>query len=407
MKILFLQCFPLWGCGSGTYTRCLAKELAQKKTNEVAILSPESKIKEETKKIPNVKSYFLEIPFPAAFTSHPEWPVVRQYKDLSAQEITEIFRTFLLSTIKTIEDFKPNILHVQHISILLWVANFIKSLYDINFVVTSHGTGIFTASENKTYLPLSQDALKRAKQTICVSRDTKKRLLTTFGEEFDRKTRIIPGGIELERFPEQTKIRTINKKYKLKNKKIVLFTGKLTLEKGVEYLIKAANDIKAEIYLIGDGPELNRLKEMATEINSKNIHFLGYMGKEQENELKEFYYRADVFVAPSVIAEALGLTILEAMATKTPVVATRKGGIPLAVKNGINGILVRARSNKKIAEAVNKILSDDELREKMGQNGREFIEKKFTWPKIAKRYQRIYRKSLVNGKKSNQKQNSK
>ena len=400
MKILFLQSFPLWGCGSGTYTRCLAKELAQKKTNQVAILSPESKIEEGARNIPNIKSYSLEIPFPVAFTSHPEWPVVRQYKELSPQEITEIFRSFLSSTTKTIENFKPDILHVQHISLFLWVANFVKSLYDINFVVTSHGTGIFTASENKKYLALSQDALKRAKKIICVSGDTKKRLLATFGEEFGGKTRIIPGGIELEKFPEKTKIRTINKKYKLKNKKIVLFSGKITQGKGVEYLIKAAKDIKGEIYIIGDGPELNKLKKVVDETNSKNIHFLGYMGKEQANELKEFYYRADILVAPSIINEALGLSILEAMATKTPIVATRKGGIPSAVKNGINGILVKARSNKKIAEAVNKILSDDALREKMGQNSRKIIEEKFTWFKIAKKYQRIYKKALANGKKS-------
>lgn len=404
-KILVLECFPLWGCGSGTYARCLAKELAQKKSNQVAVLSPESKMEKGARNIPYVKSYPLELPFPVAFTSHPEWPVVRQYKDLSPKEIGEVFRSFLASTMEAVEDFKPDILHVQHISLLLWVANFVKSLYDINFATTAHGTGIFTASKNKNYLPLSQDALRRAKKIIGVSKDTKDRLLATFGEEFSRKTRIIPGGIDLGDFPKKIKIKTIGKKYKLGRKKIVLFTGKVTEEKGVEHLIKAAKDINGWVYIIGDGPELNKLKEMSSKLNIGNVRFLGYMGKEQENELNEFYYRADVFVAPSVVAEALGLTILEAMAARTPVVATRRGGIPLAVKSGINGILVRAGSHKQIAEAVNKILASDGLREKMGQKAREMVEKKFTWAKIAQRYERVYKESILNGGKLNGKQN--
>lgn len=405
MRILFLQAFPLWGCGSGTDTRNLTKELAKKPSNQTAILCPESQVEETARKIPNVKIYPLEMPFPAAFTGHPEWPVVRLYKDLSPEEITRIFRYFLRSAILAVEDFKPDIIHAQHISIFLWVANLVKTLYDINFVTVAHGTGLYTAQQNRTYVPLCQDGLRRAKKIICNSGDTKKKLLELFGGEFKTKTKIIPGGIDLDNFPKEIKIRIINKKYRLKGrkgKKVVLFTGKVTLEKGVDYLVKAAKDIKGEIYIIGDGPELFKLKDEVNKQNLRNVHFLGYMGKEQAQEFKEFYYRADVFIAPSVWAEPLGLVILEAMAAGTPVVATRKGGIPLAVKDGINGILVRPRSPKQIIEAVNKLLENDELREKMAVNARQTIEEKFTWPSIAKKWERIYKK-YVNHKKNNKK----
>lgn len=364
----------------------------------MAILAAESKIKGEERKIPKITTYPLELPFPAVFAAHPEWPVARQYKELLPREIADLFQSFLRSTIKAVEDFKPDILHVQHISLLLWVADFVNALYGTNFIVTSHGTGVAAALENTAYIPLSQDALRKAKKIICVSRDNKKRLLKTFGEEFREKTRVIPGGIHLVSFPEETKITIINKKYKLKNKKIVLFTGRLTSQKGVEYLIKAGKDIKAQIYIIGDGPELNKMKDLAAKLKLENIHFLGYMGKEQERELKEFYSRADVFVAPSVVAEALGLTILEAMAAGTPVVATRKGGIPLAVKNGTNGYLIRAKNSKQIAQAVNKILSNETLRKKMSQNAWEIVKKKFTWEKIALKFYNIYKKTKKNGK---------
>ncbi|MBZ9572939.1 glycosyltransferase family 4 protein [Patescibacteria group bacterium] len=390
-NVLFLQCFPLWGCGSGTYARELASEVNRAKKIKTAILCPEGKAK-----IAGLKVYPLELPFPVAFTGHPEWPVCKLYKDLSSREISEVFKFFLTSVVRAVDDFQPNLLHVQHLSLLLWVANFIKSLYGINFIVTAHGTGVLAASQNKVFVPLSQDALRKTKKILAVSGDTKRWLLDTFGKEFSRKTRIIPGGIHIEHFPPEKKIKLINKKYKLKNKKVILFSGKLTPQKGVHYLIKAAKDIRGHVYIIGDGPEKKNLEDLKYKLALNNVHFLGYMGDDRKQELEEFYYRADVFIAPSVWDEPLGLVILEAMASKTPVIATRKGGIPLAVKDGINGFLIRPRSSQQIVEACNKLLENDELRKKMGENARKTVEKKFTWKKIAQKYIRIYKKAYTN-----------
>jgi len=391
-KVLFLQCFPLWGSGSGTYVRELALEINKSKNTKVAIVCPEGK-----KQISGIKIYPLELPFPVAFTGHPDWPVYKLYKDLTPKEITEVFKFFLTSVVRAVDDFQPDIIHVHHISLLLWVTNLINSLYGINFIVTAHGTGVLAASQNKVFVPLSQDALKKSKKIIPVSGDTRSWLLEIFGKEFSYKTRIIPGGINIENFPPDKKINTINKKYKLKNKKVVLFSGKLTPQKGVYYLIKAANDIKGDIYIIGDGPERKNLEDLVYKLRLQNVHFLGYMGDEKKKELEEFYYRADVFVAPSVWDEPLGLVILEAMVCKTPVIATRKGGIPLAVKNGLNGFLIRPRNTRQIAEACNKLLENDELRKKMGETARKTVEQRFTWKKITRKYIRIYRKAYTNG----------
>lgn len=398
-KVLFLLCYPLWGSGSGTYARELALAVDKYKHIKTAIVCPESK----RKLSPGIKIYPLDLPFPVAATGHPDWPVCKLYKDLTPKEISQVFNFFLRSVIEAVDDFKPDLIHVQHISLLSWVANFIKSLYDINFIITSHGTGVLTADQNKTFVPLSQDALKRVKKIIPVSGDTKRWLSDTFGKELSRKTRIIPGGIYLENFPPERKIKIINKKYKLKGKKVILFSGKLTPQKGVYYLIKAAGDIKGDIYIIGDGPERKNLEDLTYKLKLNNIHFLGYMGEEKKAELEEFYYRADVFVAPSVWDEPLGLVILEAMAAKTPVIATRKGGIPLAVKNEVNGFLVRPKSSRQIAEACNKLLEDDELRKKLGKVARKTVEEKFTWKKIAQKYVRIYKKAYANG--NNKKKN--
>jgi len=392
-KVLYLLCFPLWGSGSGTYTRELALEVNRSSDIRTAIVCPEGK-----EKLQGLKIYPLDMPFPVAFTGHPDWPVAKLYKNLKPKEVSDVFTFFLRSVIRAVEDFKPDIIHVQHVSLLLWIANFIKPLYGIKSIVTTHGTCLLAASQNRMYIPASKDALNRVKKIVAVSPDTRKWLFKLFGKEFSNNTVIIPGGIPIETIPPEKEIKIINKKYNLEGKKIVLFTGKLTAQKGVDYLIQAAKDIKGDIYIIGDGPEKEHLEHIVYKMKLQNVHFLGFMGDNRKEEFREFYYRADVFVAPSVWDEPLGLVILEAMAAKTPVIATKKGGIPSAVKDNYNGILVRSRSSKQIADACNKLLENDELRKKMGENARKTVEEKFTWKKIAQKYIGIYKKIYENGK---------
>jgi hypothetical protein len=227
-----------------------------------------------------------------------------------------------------------------------------------------------------------------------VSGDTKKWLLKVYGRKgIANKMRIIPGGVDLDTFNRNSPIKIIDKKYHLEDKKVVIFSGKLTAKKGVQYLIKAAPKIKGEVFIIGDGEERKNLEKLSKELRTKNVHFLGYFGPEAKKEFQEFYRRADVLVFPSVWDEPLGLVALEAMASSTPVVASRKGGIPLAVKNGVNGFLVRARSAKAIAKKVNLLLKNEGLRQKMGEEARKIVEEKFNWTTIAMRFHEYYQQA--------------
>jgi glycosyltransferase involved in cell wall biosynthesis len=241
--------------------------------------------------------------------------------------------------------------------------------------------------------------LRGASQITTVSGDTRAWFSNLFGDEFSKKLRTIPGGIDIDLFPKKFSTKEIEKKYKLEGKKIVLFAGRLTPQKGVKYLVLAAKKILGEVFIIGDGPERKALIELAKKLKIKNIHFLGYFGRKRTREFKQFYYAADVFVAPSVWQEPLGLVILEAMACQTPVVVTRKGGIPLAVKEKVNGFFVRPRNANDIAEKVNKILTNEKLAKKLGENARKIVKEKFTWGKIAKRFKYIYQKHSGNFKK--------
>ena len=390
MRILYLQIFPFWGSGSGTYARHLASEVGRK--HKVAVLVPDDR------PIERAKLYNIKLPFKVAFTGHPEWPSCKLFTELTNEEISKLYEALLKYTIAAVEDFKPDIIHAHHAFPLAWIAGFIKDTYKINFITTIHGSELPTLEKDRRYWQRTYDAMYRTKRLIPNSGWTRDWFLRIFKNHFHEKSRVIPGGVNIDKFIyTETGWKQIDRELKLKGKPMVLFAGKLTKYKGVEYLVSAAKKIHGEVVILGDGPERKNLEERAKKLNLTNIHFIGHLGSGVK-KLVPYYSRADVFVAPSVWDEPLGLVILESMACQTPVVVTRKGGIPLAVREGYNGVFVRPRNSAEIVEKVNYLLDNPKLRYKMGQNARRTVEKKFSWILIAKRFEYLYTK-YSNGKK--------
>lgn len=380
MRILYLQLFPLWGSGSGTYARFLASAVGRH--FKVAMVAPEDR------PIPNVQMYRLKMSFPVAFTGHPEWPGCKLFTQISNRDIITLYQDYLSSITDAVEHFQPNIIHVHHAFPLSWAARVIKNTYQIPYIITVHGSELPTVGKDKRYLALTADALRKARRIVPNSFWTKDWLFKIFGNEFRNQVRVIPGGVDIKKFNPNLSTAELDTKYNLTGKKVVLFAGKLTTYKGVRYLIQAARKIDAQVVILGEGPERENLEKRSKELGLKNVQFIGHLGV--SSELNAFYNRADVFVAPSVWDEPLGLVILEAMASKTPVVVTRKGGIPLAVKDGVNGYFIRPRNATEITQKVNLLLSNDEKRLKMGDNARKIVEQKFSWDAIAHRFILMY-----------------
>lgn len=386
MKILILHRAPLWGSGSGTYVRKMAEELVKK--NKVAIVCPDDH------KLAKIETFSVKTPFAGVFQNHPDYPKAKKYSEMTSEELTAYILPYFSETIKAVNKFKPDIIHVQHASFLVWIADYIKSIYNIPFVVSLHGPDLNTAIIDRRLRTLTKRSIVRASKIFPNSFDTKRRFYEIFGESFKRKTRTIFPGVDLQLYPKNKTIQIINKKYNLKDKKLVIYVGRLDKEKGIEYLIKAARKIPAEIYILGGGDFKETLEKMVKELKLTNVHFVGYLNKDSIKELREFYQRADVAVVPSTVKEALGLVILEAMACGTPVVASNIGGIPNIVKDGKTGFLVRPRASDDIAEKVNKILENEKLRADMSERSRKLIEDRFTWEKAASAITESYRQSL-------------
>jgi glycogen(starch) synthase len=272
---------------------------------------------------------------------------------------------------------------------LTWIARFIKIAYGLNFIVTVHGSELPTLENDKRYPYLTEEALVKAKRIVPNSFWTRDWMEAVFTNKFKEQIRVIPGGVNLSAFPPTMDLNGIDRRYRLNGRKLVLFSGKLTKYKGVRYLISAAKNINAIVGIAGDGPTRKALEELTRELKLTNVRFFGHI---DSNDLTKLYYRADVCVVPSIWDEPLGLVVLEAMAAKTPVVVTRKGGIPVAVTEGENGFFVRPRNSKEIAEKVNILLGDDALRATMGERARQTIIDHFTWKLIAESYERMYQK---------------
>jgi len=202
-----------------------------------------------------------------------------------------------------------------------------------------------------------------------------------------KKLHVIQSGVDVERFSPRVKPswRPSCCPY------VLLSARRLVRKNGLEYLVMAMpmirNRWKAHLVIIGDGPEMGKLRKLAAEMNvGEHITFLGLL---RNDEIPGLLSACDIAIVPSLI-EAPGLFLLEAMATAKAVVASRVGSIP-EVLDGRNGVLVRAREPKEIADAVDYLLSNPVEMRRMGQRARETVERSFTIEALTDRILDVYR----------------
>jgi glycosyltransferase involved in cell wall biosynthesis len=367
--------------------------------HEVAIVAPDHR------QLDKIKIYSVQLPFMAAFTGHPEYKEAKLYSQLSGAELNDIQSAFADTTIKAVEDFAPDVIHVHHASNLSWIANYVKAVYQIHYIITSHNTDVMNAVLDKRYIPLTQDALNRADLITAVSENTKERLLHIIGKGFPsfyRKTKVVPCGVDVKAFSVDGSIKEVSSRYKISSTdKVALYVGKITTIKGLEYFVNAAKHFpEAKFFIVGGGDEIEKIQKMADSLKTNNIIFTGYLGKEDKKMLSQLYRRANVVVIPSTESEGVPMTALEAMSSSVPVIASNIGGIPTAIKNQKNGILVKPKNSSQLVEAIAYIFNNPQIAKRMGLAGRNIAIKKFDWPVIAKKmekyYQVAYERSLKN-----------
>ena len=168
---------------------------------------------------------------------------------------------------------------------------------------------------------------------------------------------------------------------------IVLTLGRLVPYKGIEYLIDAMSCVDAELWIAGEGPLRPALESRARFLGDR-VRFLGRV-----EHAEEFYAASDVFVLPSVNrSEAFGMVQLEAMAFGKPVINTAiNSGVPFASVDGVTGFTVPARDSSALGRAIHAILSDDELRTRLGAAAYARVRQLFDLPVMVESTLQLYR----------------
>jgi glycosyltransferase involved in cell wall biosynthesis len=242
---------------------------------------------------------------------------------------------------------------------------------------------------------IEEESAKNATLITTVSKYSSEKMLQFYGVD-KTKIRVVPNGVDTERFKPSGGCETIKHQIGIDDKLCVLFVGRLIPRKGLPFLIEAAKHIVKEFsqtmfVVVGDGPLKNNLRAHLEKMNlTGNFVFLGDVN---EKVLPALYNCADVFVLPS-LQEGQGIALLEAQATAKPVVAFNVGGVREAVLDKETGFLMKPDS-RLLAEAVMKLLASHSLREKMGRSGREFVSGKFSWDVCAQRMLKVYREAAA------------
>ena len=296
------------------------------------------------------------------------------------------------------EAIDSDVVHA-HTWYTFWAGFLAKKLYDIPLVTTIHsleplrpwkeeqlGNGYYISSW------MEKMGIENSDRVIAVSKEMKSDILKHYNVREDKIVEIY-NGIDLKEYQEVNSSKAL-KKYNIKND-YILFVGRISRQKGILHLLNAIEYLPEDIDVVlcaGKADTEKLLKKVKEKVKThKNIIWINEMISRKE--IIELYSQASVFVCPSIY-EPFGIINLEAMACKTPVVASSVGGIKEVVVNGETGFLITAGAEKEMAEAIIKLLDNQNMRNKFGKAGRNRVEKHFSWDSIARQTKKLY-ESLV------------
>lgn len=271
---------------------------------------------------------------------------------------------------------------------------------DIPVAVGLHGSDVFLA-ERSGIRSLVKAALQRTRLLTGCSPELVDRVCKL---GFDRsRARVIPYGVDTEQFaPVQGRRRIWRQKLGIPDHATVaLGVGRMVTKKGFHVLLEVIPEIldqlpDTHLILAGEGDRLEEFRRTVSDWQGR-VHFPGVILRDT---LPDLYRCADLFVLPAVHdsqgnVDGLPNVILEAMASGLPVVASEISGIPLAITDGREGLLVAEQDPVALAAALYKALSSPSLRDHWGQAARQKAVSELTWRAVAARYRQAYADAIA------------
>jgi glycosyltransferase involved in cell wall biosynthesis len=209
----------------------------------------------------------------------------------------------------------------------------------------------------------------------------------------------VPNGVDINRFNPDLDQHEIKNRYGIDHKKVVMFVGALDSAhyfKGVDYLIRSFANIHDEdvcLIVVGDGDLRQSYMQLSLDLNISDRTI--FAGRVSDDDLPKYYSSMDLVVLPSItMGEAFGLVLVEAMACGKPVIASDLPGVRTVVDDGINGFLVKPKDCDDLTDKMGYLLENGDVRETFGKAGRRKAEEKYSWDRIGKKLERLYREEL-------------
>ena len=381
MKILYIsQWFSSIGGGGEVVFQDLAKGMARQ-GHDVDVIC--SQIKTLNYKLKNVNEHrikpLLDIPPPTL-------------KQNILYIINALIKGSTLLRNKNIE-----IIHANNLGSVI-VGVILSKVFRLPIVVTIHD--VFTTSSQDHWEQWTKQGSKISKITSkiapvlekitvkippdiihTVSNITKEDLIK-FGAT--TKIKVIPNGVDLDDYS----ILQSEKDYD----RYVIFIGRLVFYKNLDVIISAFIDVVKQLHsskmlILGDGPMRKKWEKRVTDLNlQENIKFVGYISDKEKINLLS---RSSALVLPSFV-EGFGLVILEAFAMEKPVLVADVKPLSELVYNNIDGFVLPVNSPKKWAEKLIYMLSNKEICEKMGKQGRLKVEKEYSLQRVVNNMESLY-----------------
>ena len=279
-------------------------------------------------------------------------------------------------------------------------AKTLKNAYNIPIVSTIHATEAGRNSgihdEVQRYINDTEWMLTyESTEVIVNSNYMKSELQRLFGLPFE-KISVVPNAVNLTNYSGIEKDYDFRRQYAMDNEKIILFSGRLVYEKGVQYLISAMPKIiqyyhDSKLIIAGKGGMIDELKRQVEYLGLSNkVYFTGYL---DNKNLCKMYKCADIAVFPSTY-EPFGIVALEAMLAGVPVVVSDIGGLNEIVEHGVNGMKSYAGNPNSIADSILALMYDHQLSDKIIKNAKQKVKDRYNWTKVAQDTHFVYQKAI-------------
>jgi alpha-maltose-1-phosphate synthase len=240
-----------------------------------------------------------------------------------------------------------------------------------------------------------REAATHASAVVAVSEGMRSDILAAYPDVHPERTRVIRNGIDTAEYRPDPGTDVLEKHGVDPDRPYVIFVGRITRQKGVSVLLRAASAMEPEAQLVlcagaADTAELGaEVADLVAALQATRSGVLWIPEMLPKPEIIQLLTNALIFVCPSVY-EPLGIVNLEAMACGTAVVGSRVGGIPEVVDDGVTGLLVPPNDPASLADAMNALLHDPMRAAEMGSAGRERAVAEFSWGAVAAQTAALY-----------------